>query len=191
MGVASQPSAMWCKIQLDLTLTPHCARAHPLIASSWPDRMLFDRRPFSNCRGGRKSGFAANRARRRCPGLAPPPCRCGRCWRASCRLSRRATPGRAFERRCNCVVHPRIRWTSTCRPIPLILRIIDHQIVPIGAPPRHLVHVLKVFLVVAQIAANVAEPRSRATVRYNLVGGATPSRYPSRHLPPGLKAMRV
>jgi hypothetical protein len=29
------------------------------------------------------------------------------------RCNRRATPVQAFERRCNCEVHPRIRWTST------------------------------------------------------------------------------
>jgi hypothetical protein len=37
----------------------------------------------------------------------------------------------------------------------------DLQITPIGPPPRHLVHVLKVFLIIAYVAMNVARPRRR------------------------------
>jgi hypothetical protein len=50
MRVASQRSAMWCKIQLDVTPTPHCALAHPLIAGWRPHRMLSGRLPFANLR---------------------------------------------------------------------------------------------------------------------------------------------
>jgi hypothetical protein len=52
-----------------------------------------------------------NRGRRRRPRPALRPCRSGRCWRAACRRNRLAMAGRACERRHNCAVHPRIRWT--------------------------------------------------------------------------------
>jgi len=53
--------------------------------------------------------------------------------------------------------------------MPLILHIIDLQIMPIGAPPGDLVQVVKVFLIVARITTNVAPPWQR-TGRVHLVG---------------------
>src|SRR5215469_8411412 len=45
--------------------------------------------------------------------------------------------------------------------MPLILHIIDLQIMPIASSPRYLVHVLKIFLVIARIAMNIAPFRHR------------------------------
>ena len=53
--------------------------------------------------------------------------------------------------------------------MPLILHIIDLQVMPIGAPPGDLVQVVKVFLIVARITTNVAPPWQR-TGRVHLVG---------------------
>ena len=51
----------------------------------------------------------------------------------------------------------------------LAILFLDDQIVPLGSPSRHLVHVLEIFLVVAQITMHVAEIRRRTAARNNLV----------------------
>jgi hypothetical protein len=48
-----------------------------------PPNRRSDHRLFANCRPGRKSGFPARLAHRRCPWPAQLRRRCGRCWHAS------------------------------------------------------------------------------------------------------------
>jgi DNA mismatch repair protein MutH len=47
--------------------------------------------------------------------------------------------------------------------------VVDLQIMPIGSPPRDLVHFLKIFLVVAPLTTNIAVAWWRAG-RRNLIG---------------------
>jgi hypothetical protein len=124
--------------------------------------MWSNRWGFADCRPGRKSALAATPRRRRRPGLAPAPRRCGRSWRAASRHSRLAGPCR---KKGNTAVAPFREFDGSILPVLLV----DDQIMPVGSTPSDLVHVLEILLVVAQIATNVAIPWLCTAARDDLV----------------------
>jgi hypothetical protein len=124
-----------------------------LLIAICPPYRRSDHRLFANCRPGRKSGFPVRLAHRRCPWLHS--CGVGAADAGMHRVGISAAPNRSrlFSIVMQLYGPSENSMDLSC---PLICRL--RQLVPRRVT---LVHVLKVFLIIAHVAMNVARPRRR------------------------------